>query len=341
MDEWSIWTRCPAAANTTPTKPFKSEVKWLTPSWKDHSKRSRCFGLQKSLDVFYASMPLIWRFVAWAKLDSWRRFSRVGPRRNPRWKLSSGEATSVALGNAQMGDCHMPLGASRAVGRFRKSIVLHFFAFLNGRSRNNNNNNMKNIHMVTYRVQSDAQVGGSQAHQGGTTLKMLGRWNVEFDSPSFDKQISPRNLDEALTIGDCHVTCLMRCLVIDVISLGPVQMSNENHRASAICLVFSFDLLKFECADTFSRRQRCWSLPWLLSWNMSPRPQRFSAVQLCDPQEFYTCRGWSCRRPQGSFQQKSIWNWNPRSEEGAKLTMVENGWIWQFFKLSQLSHTCT
>lgn len=160
MDEWSIWTRCPAAANTTPTKPFKFEVKWLTPSWKDHSKRSRCFGLQKYLDVFYASMPLIWRFVTWAKLDSWRRFSRVGPRRNPRWKLrSSGEATSVALGNAQMGDCHMPLGASSAVGRFRKSIVLHFFAFLNGRSRNNNNNNMKNIHMVTYRVQSDAQVG--------------------------------------------------------------------------------------------------------------------------------------------------------------------------------------
>lgn len=224
-----------------------------------------------------------------------------------------------------------------------KSIVLHFFAFLNGRSRNNNMKNMKNVHMVTYRVQSDARVGGSQAHQGGTTLKMLGRWNVESDSPSFHKQISPRNLDEALTIGDCHVTCLMRCLVIDVISLGPVQMSSAN------CLVFSFDLLKFECADTFSRRQRCWSLPWLLSWNMSPRPQRLLTVQLCDPQEFYTCRGWSCRRPQGSFeermvrtlqenQQKSIWNWNPRSEEGAKLTMVEYGWIWQ---LSQLSHTCT
>lgn len=77
-------------------------------------------------------MPLIWRFVAWAKLDSWRRFSRVGPRRNPRWKLrSSGEATSVALGNAQMGDCHMPLGASSAVGRFWRlcqsyCISLHF-----------------------------------------------------------------------------------------------------------------------------------------------------------------------------------------------------------------------
>lgn len=31
-----------------------------------------------------------------------------------------------------------------------------------------------------------------------------------------------------------------------------------------------------------------------------------SAIQLCESQELYTCRGWSCRRPQGSFEERMV-----------------------------------
>jgi len=303
----------------------KGSLKTLSLFWSP--KMSRCFLCLYASDMKICGLGEARQLKALQSCRSSQKSSLKTAKLGRSHLCGVGKRTDGRLPHA--------LGSFKCCRPFLKtmSIVLHFFAFLNGRSRNNNNNNMKNIHMVTYRVQSDARVGGSQAHQGGTTLKMLGRWNVEFDSPSFHKQISPRNLDEALTIGACHVTCLMRCLVIDVISLGPVQMSNENHRASANCLVFSFDLLKFECADTFSRRQRCWSLPWLLSWNMSPRPQRFSFV---NHRSFTLAEAgragghkarlrnvwWEhCRKTS-----RKTWNWNPRSEEGAKLSMVEYGW---------------
>lgn len=84
---------------------------------------------------------------------------------------------------------------------------------------------MKTIHMVTYsRVQSDAQVGGSQASPRWNNFENA--WKVKRGTnlihQVFTSRFPPRNLDEALIIGDCHVTCLMRCLVIDVISLGSV-----------------------------------------------------------------------------------------------------------------------
>ncbi len=106
---------------------------------------------------------------------NWRRISRVGPRRNPRWKLrrSSGEATSLGLRNfctdGRLPDA-MPLGASRAVGCFwresHKSIILilHFTVFLCISHWTQQQQWHDEKHVITYSiVQSDAQVGGSQA----------------------------------------------------------------------------------------------------------------------------------------------------------------------------------
>ena len=96
-------------------------------------------------------------------------------------------------------------------------------------------------------------------------------------------------------------------------------MSNENHRATANCLVFSFDLLKFECADTFSRGQKVLILAVAAELEYEPETSGPLTVQLCDPQELYTCRGWSCRRPQGSFEERMVRTLQENQQKNIKL----------------------